>query len=148
VSGRPDIELVIPGEPKGKARPRFNRATGSAYTPTSTQRAEQRIQTEWIALGRPVVSGALSIEVEAVLTRPKNHWLKDGTLSTAGARSPQPTKKPDWDNIGKLIADSLNGLAYADDSQIVLAVTVKRWAERDESEHTRIRIAEVAQVAA
>jgi Holliday junction resolvase RusA-like endonuclease len=31
----------------------------------------------------------------------------------------RPTKKPDWDNIGKVVCDALNKLAYGDDSGIV-----------------------------
>ena len=31
----------------------------------------------------------------------------------------RPTKKPDWDNIGKIICDSLNLVAYHDDSAVV-----------------------------
>ena len=37
----------------------------------------------------------------------------------------RPVKKPDFDNIGKIIADSLNGIAYADDSCIVEATISK-----------------------
>ena len=39
-----------------------------------------------------------------------------------------PTKKPDVDNIFKGIADSLNGIAYRDDSQIVSATINKIWS--------------------
>ena len=28
--------------------------------------------------------------------------------------------KPDWDNIGKLICDALNGVAYTDDAHVVM----------------------------
>lgn len=31
----------------------------------------------------------------------------------------RPTKKPDWDNIGKIVCDSLNLVAYHDDSAVV-----------------------------
>ena len=31
----------------------------------------------------------------------------------------RPTKKPDLDNVAKIILDSLNKIAYDDDSQIV-----------------------------
>lgn len=31
----------------------------------------------------------------------------------------RPTKKPDMDNVVKIIADSLNQIAYRDDTQIV-----------------------------
>jgi Holliday junction resolvase RusA-like endonuclease len=141
----PDIDLTVPGEPKGKGRPRFKRATGAVYTPTATMRAEQRIQVEWIAAGRPTVDGPLRLAVTLVMGRPQTHLKKDGSLSAAGHRLPRPTKKPDWDNVGKLVADSLNSLAYRDDCQIVLAQLEKRWAVGDEQEHTRIRIWELGE---
>ena len=39
-----------------------------------------------------------------------------------------PTKKPDWDNIGKIICDALNGIAYADDAQVTDGRVVKRYS--------------------
>lgn len=40
-----------------------------------------------------------------------------------------PTKKPDWDNVGKIICDALNGIAYRDDAQIVFAAVSKSYTE-------------------
>ena len=40
-----------------------------------------------------------------------------------------PTKMPDWDNIGKIITDALNGLAYEDDKQIVDGRVIKLHGE-------------------
>ena len=39
------------------------------------------------------------------------------------------TKKPDCDNIAKIILDSLNKIAYHDDSQVVDLHVNKRYAE-------------------
>ena len=39
----------------------------------------------------------------------------------------KPTVKPDLDNIAKIVADALNGLAYRDDSCIVDLVVRKRY---------------------
>jgi Holliday junction resolvase RusA-like endonuclease len=41
------------------------------------------------------------------------------------------TKKPDADNIGKLVLDALNGVAYKDDSQVFSIEVEKIWAEFD-----------------
>ena len=41
-----------------------------------------------------------------------------------------PTKKPDLDNIAKAILDSLNGIAYKDDSQIVSLLISKKYSDR------------------
>lgn len=42
----------------------------------------------------------------------------------------RPTKKPDWDNIGKIVTDALNGVAYHDDAQIVDA-QVRKFYSKD-----------------
>lgn len=42
----------------------------------------------------------------------------------------RPTKKPDMDNVVKIIADSLNNLAYYDDTQIVEAVSAGSSTQR------------------
>jgi Holliday junction resolvase RusA-like endonuclease len=35
--------------------------------------------------------------------------------------------KPDWDNVGKIVCDALNGVAWHDDAQIVDAHVEKRY---------------------
>lgn len=40
-----------------------------------------------------------------------------------------PTIKPDTDNIAKSILDSLNGIAYKDDKQVVKLTVEKRYDE-------------------
>ena len=50
-----------------------------------------------------------------------------------------PTKRPDGDNVLKLVADALNGVAYEDDSQIVYMTIKKEYASRG---FLRIRIEE------
>jgi Holliday junction resolvase RusA-like endonuclease len=42
----------------------------------------------------------------------------------------RPTKKPDADNIIKVVADSLNQVAYRDDSQIVDTMLRKYYSEQ------------------
>lgn len=39
-----------------------------------------------------------------------------------------PMKKPDLDNVMKIMCDALNGIAYKDDAQIVNAKICKRWS--------------------
>jgi Holliday junction resolvase RusA-like endonuclease len=53
-----------------------------------------------------------------------------------------PTKKPDADNIAKIVADALNGIAYYDDAQIVDLQVRKIYAE---SPHVRIEIQEAGE---
>ena len=48
----------------------------------------------------------------------------------------RPTKKPDLDNIIKAIADSLNGIAYKDDAQIVELKSKKFYSDTPRVEVT------------
>ncbi len=45
-----------------------------------------------------------------------------------------PTKKPDWDNIGKIVSDALNGVAYEDDKSIISAAVYKRYSDNPRME--------------
>ena len=40
-----------------------------------------------------------------------------------------PSKKPDADNIAKIVLDALNGVAYEDDSQVINLSVQKRYSE-------------------
>jgi Holliday junction resolvase RusA-like endonuclease len=40
----------------------------------------------------------------------------------------RPTKKPDYDNVQKIVGDALNQVAYKDDSQIVDSRVQKFWS--------------------
>ena len=135
-----EIRLTVFGEPRGKDRPRFDPRSGRAYTTTATVRAEQMIVAAWLEAGCPVLDGPLRLTIEVALHRPKGHWLRSGDLSAAGSRTPWPTRRPDVDNLVKLVADALNGRAYRDDALIVEARIVRRWANPGELEHTAIRI--------
>lgn len=41
----------------------------------------------------------------------------------------RPAKKPDCDNVEKIICDALNGCAYKDDAQIVRCTVIKYYSE-------------------
>lgn len=107
------------GEPKGKARPRFTRA-GHTYTPADTIAYEtevvwayrEKYGTMCFIKGVP-----LRLEVTAYFKVPKNATKAKRADMLSGKI--RPTKKPDCDNVLKIIADALNGVAYHDDAQIV-----------------------------
>ena len=51
-------------------------------------------------------------------------------------------KKPDSDNVAKIVLDSLNKIAYDDDKQVVELTVLKRWTfdnERIEFEVEEIK---------
>ena len=116
------MKLTIPGEPCAKQRPRLGK--GFTYTPTKTVNYETLVKQLYITQGNERLEGALKLTVNAYFSIPKSASKKK-TLDMYESRI-RPTKRPDWDNIGKIISDALNGLAYHDDSQIV-AATVGKW---------------------
>ncbi len=125
------LSLEVPGPPRGKGRPRFTR-NGRPYTPADTIDAEDRVRTAWELAGRPrLPDGAFTLHVDVHVKRPKDHRLRDGTLSAAGRRAVFPTSRPDLDNVVKLIADALNGLAWHDDAHAVNITATRLWSPDD-----------------
>ena len=118
------MKLTIPGEPTGKARPRVTKA-GITYTPAKTVNYETLVQELYfIQHGHKRLEGQITAEIIAYFSIPKSASKKKRADMLSGKI--RPTKKPDWDNIGKIVCDSLNKLAYDDDSGIVEG-TVKKY---------------------
>lgn len=117
----------IPGEPKGKGRPRFTRQGGfvKTYTPEETVSYEDHVRNEYrlAAQGR-TFTGEVHMTIDCYFSIPKRTSKKKSALMVSGQI--RPTKKPDADNIAKIIADALNNVAYKDDTQIVELI-VRRW---------------------
>lgn len=118
------VFFTVLGPPKGKARPRFS--GGHAYTPTATRTYESQVRTAYndVALGVRF-TGPVRMEILAFYPIPKSAGKARRAAMEAG--NVQPVKKPDWDNLGKIICDALNGLAWRDDAQVVDAHVVKRY---------------------
>ena len=119
----------VPGEPVGKARPRFTRQ-GHAYTPKKTSDYEREVRNSF-KIAYPEhepLAGPVSLEVYAFFGVPES-WSK-ARKEAALTGKLLPAKRPDWDNCGKVISDALNGLAFLDDAQIVDASVQKRYASR------------------
>ena len=118
--------FTIYGKPQGKARPRF--ANGHAYTPKQTADYERQIKNAFIA------AGGEKIENDGVIIEIDVYYKK----TAADKKKLSPTKKPDIDNICKIVLDGLNGVAYADDKQVISLTANKYFALK--GERTEIRI--------
>ncbi len=126
------IKFTVPGEPQGKGRPRFSTYGGIVHTrtPDATVIYENLIKTEYqLQCGTHKFPKAtpLAIRIVAYYSIPPSKSKKQQALMRSHAV--RPTKKPDWDNIGKVVADSLNQIAYHDDSQIVDSVVQKYYSD-------------------
>ena len=126
------VEIVVPGEPRGKARARTLKS-GRTYTPQGTKAYEALVQAAyWQAyMGSPgpkfAAGEPLRLTVDAFMKLPASASKKKLAMMLSGAL--RPAKKPDWDNIGKVVSDALTGLAYPDDAQVVEARVRKFYSE-------------------
>lgn len=74
-----------------------------------------------------LLSGPLKVSFVFQRQRPKGHWLPSGELNATGRRTPYPTTKPDALKLARAVEDSLTGLIYIDDAQIVDESLKKVW---------------------
>jgi len=122
------VSFGIPGSPYGKARHRSTRM-GIQYTPKETTQYENLVRTIFVQQRGcwEITLFPITMTVTAVFPIPKSASKKIRAAMIAGLV--RPTKRPDWDNIGKIISDSLNEIAYKDDSQVVDAHVKKFYGE-------------------
>lgn len=131
------VKFTILGEPKGKGRPRFITKTGRAITPKDTAVYENLVRMEYMAQCKEFRfpdNAMLDMRILAYYGIPKSMTKKNREL--VSQRILRPTKKPDMDNVVKVIADSLNGVAYRDDTQIVDCQIRKFYSEKPRVEVT------------
>lgn len=125
--------LIIEGKPFGKQRPRVT-VSGKyahAYTPAETKAYEELVKAEYIkqCSGKFDKNIPISLSIVALFEPPKSDSKKKRTQKINNEI--YATRKPDWDNIGKVICDALNGVAWVDDSQIVSASVAKIYSEEN-----------------
>jgi Holliday junction resolvase RusA-like endonuclease len=111
-----EITVIVPGEPIGKARPRW--AKFGIYIPKKTVNYETFIR-EIFAIQHPQfepVEDALRIEAYAFFSLPKTSRKKSSAMINGMIR---PAKRPDIDNILKVCLDALQTIAFKNDSQVV-----------------------------
>jgi Holliday junction resolvase RusA-like endonuclease len=118
-TGVREYALFVNGKPHPKERPRFNRHTGSVYTPEKTERAEQRIRDLWEAAGYPPFPAGTPLEVELIFNR-------DGTYVIVREIEQEKIElRGDIDNYLKTVMDGLNRVAWNDDKQVVQVKAAK-----------------------
>lgn len=117
--------VVVTGKIRGKARPRVCR--GHAFTPKDTVQYEKLVRECYQEQDGRYLEGAIKALIIAYYKIPKSYTKKRVQVIRDGLE--KPTKKPDADNIGKVILDSLNGVVYKDDSQIIDLRIKKEYTE-------------------
>ena len=121
-------EFEVPGKIIGKGRPRLNSYTGNVYTPARTKDYETLIE-QYFLLKYPkfkMLEGRIKISMIAYFSIPKA--TKKSMLENMLENKISPTKKPDIDNIIKIVLDAMNGFAFKDDIQITKLEVEKIYA--------------------
>lgn len=137
------IRFTILGEPQGKGRPRFANVKGKVITrtPDATVLYENLIATEYrrqVGSAKFPDNEMVDMRIMAYFTIPasaskkKQKQMEDGEI--------RPTKKPDMDNIIKVVADSLNQIAYRDDAQVVDCQLRKYYSRQPRIEVTILSV--------
>lgn len=128
-----DVQFSVPFV-RGKARARFSRS-GHTYTPTDTENAMGAIQLAYRAAagskcapeGRPV-----TVFITTIRALPKSR--------KKSIQEEHDIFKPDADNIAKLVLDALNGVAWADDTQVTTLSVSKGMRRRGLSDETCVHV--------
>ena len=106
------ISFAISGIAVPKARPRATKRGNKAimYTPDKTKQFENYVKLV-AAQHAPeeLLTSALEVQLDFFLLRPKSLPKKIR----------YHTKKPDIDNLAKSVLDSLEGIIYVNDAQVI-----------------------------
>lgn len=133
------IHFIYYGEIRGKGRPRF-RNLGKfvqTYTDRNTQDYEMSLKEAYLQANQPKYMNpdeALGLQMNVYMQMPKSATKKKHQEMLEGII--KPTKKPDIDNILKSVLDSLNQVAFYDDTQIISIKVNKYYAEEPRLEIT------------
>lgn len=137
------MDFTIEGEPRGKGRPRWDSRHHRTYTPDKTARYERMVRKAYLESGgtKHEADTCIAVIINAYFAVPKSYSKK--RRQECIDQIDRPRKKPDVDNIAKIILDALNGIAYEDDSQVVESICRKYYSHS--SGYVRVTLYELNQ---
>lgn len=106
----------------------MNTYTGHAYTPEKTKLYEYAMR-QWFIREYPYFvpfEGRVKVTIIAYFTIPKSTSKKKEAEMLSENIS--PTKKPDIDNITKIVLDAMNTFAFKDDTQVIKLQVEKKYS--------------------
>jgi len=115
------VNFIVEGTPVPKGRPRFARRGKfvSTYSPKTTVDYETKVSdAAKAAMGSSEpLETPVGAYIYITLPCPASYSKKRTMACLSGQE--RPTKKSDIDNFCKAIFDGMNGIVFADDSQVV-----------------------------
>ena len=121
------IYFRIPGKAVGKGRPRFTK-NGHTFTPDSTRDYEKLVRLLYQSKCKEEPTDEPVIVNINVYTTPAKSLSKK---KKAELMKKLPMKKPDLDNVAKIILDALNEVAWVDDTQVVSLSVRRVWSDEE-----------------
>ena len=120
------VKFNVFGKPRGKQRPRLCSVGGRniVYTPKQTIEYEKLIKASYIASSKVFFERNIPIEINILA-----YFFHKSSIEFA-------TKKPDADNIIKIVLDALNEVAFYDDAQVSKICFEKRYSKMPRLEIT------------
>lgn len=138
------VLFIVDGKPKGKGRPRFSRMGGfvRTYTPKETLDYEDKIK---MAYQKKYGKNAIFVDKPIRVTIDAHFKISQNTSKkkTLELEGKPYDKRPDVDNIGKVVLDALNGVAFHDDNQVT-SIQINKWYARTNS--TECVVVEIEEV--
>jgi len=133
------MKFFVPCLPVAQPRPKATTVGGftrmyEAKKSHPIHEFKAAVKQAWHQAGAEKVNGAIHAVIECAFARPAKVPKKLGVGRLA------KLKKPDLDNLAKGVLDSLNGLAYHDDSQIVELQVRKYHAAEGETPGVTVKI--------
>ena len=117
------IRLSIPMNPVPKGRPRVAIRNGKVrtYTPERTQEAQDTLIALIYKHRDKMFLPYVPVRLSITFYRQRSKWSPKSDIL--------PVRKPDLDNLLKLVLDSMSGILIADDAQITNIHMAKRWSK-------------------
>lgn len=115
------MRFWIPGKPIAQGRPRFARSSGRAYDPAKSRGWKQFVA--YRANFTPCEPFPKHVPLSMSITF---HFLRP-----LSSKKDFPTVRPDLTNLAKGVEDSLNGICYHDDSQLVRVTLTKIYSDKE-----------------
>jgi Holliday junction resolvase RusA-like endonuclease len=134
----PAVTFEVAGDPVPQPRARITTRGGHGHAYTPAGHAIHAYRAAIAAAARaagatPTDRAPLTLVVDLVFARPKSHYRKSGLKADAPV-----LPRADCSNVLKGVEDSLNGVAWVDDSQVGRVVVEKSYGTEG---RTTVRIA-------
>ena len=123
------INETIIGKPKAQPRVKAFSRGGKAgvYTPSTADEWRRTVKAGLARHTGKKLTGAFEVEIDFFIDRPRSHYRQGKYSHILKADVPKfHTKKPDADNLVKLILDVLSKIEYWDDDSSVVSLRVTK----------------------